>query len=97
MATTKETIENIKLVIDKAEKFKNAYFWAPPVQAAMRRKMEADNTVPKVEWTDGGDTYEAWFTVECSCRNVYAKGYYYKNGERTTLTAIRNSYKRMIA
>lgn len=33
--------------------------------------------------------------MSCSCRKVYATGYYTKDGKKTTLTAIKNSYKRL--
>lgn len=93
---SKEKLETLGWIIYTAEKFKNSYFWSSPASANQRRKMERDNSYETIEWTEGGNVYTAAFTVSCSVRNVYASGIYTKNGNKTTLTAIRNSYNRMI-
>ena len=85
----------VKDIIDIAYRMKNAYFFQPPKQASARRSYEKYYSRDLVEWTDGKDVYTAKFTVSCSCQNVYAKGEYTKNGNPTTLTAIRNSYNRI--
>ena len=90
-------IKYIADIIEKAEDFRNSYFWEPPAVANARRSYEKYHSRPEIEWTEGGHTYTAEFTVECSCRNIYAKGYYTKDGKKTTLTAIKNSYKRLAA
>lgn len=86
---------NIERIIHQAEKFKGAYFFTPPTNASARRSYEKYNSCPEITWEEGGHTYTAEFIVCCSCRNVYAAGYYTKDGNKTTLTAIRNSYKRL--
>lgn len=92
------TISNQILdIIDQAEKFRNAYFFTPPAGAKMRRSYERYNSRDEITWQDGKDTFSAAFDVTCSCSNVYAKGRYTRNGKKTTLTAIKNSYKRMAA
>lgn len=93
----KETLTTLGEIIDTAEKFKNAYFWSPPSSARGRRWMESKNSYSIIEWVESGNTYTASYNVRCSCRNVYAYGYYTKNGKTTNLTAIRNSYKRLLA
>ena len=93
----KDTISAIAKIIDQAEKFKNAYFWSAPGCAGLRRSYEKSNTIPAVEWSEGGHTYSAAYKVTCSCKNVYACGEYYRDGKRTTLTAIKNSHKRLCA
>lgn len=93
----KETINAIAEIIAQAERFRNAYFFAPPFSAGLRRSYEKNNTVPAVEWKEGGHTYSAAYRVECSCKNVYARGEYYRDGRKTTLTTIKNSYKRICA
>ncbi len=40
---TNETAQAIQTYIDLCEKFKNAYFFKPPMHASSRRKMEEDN------------------------------------------------------
>ena len=87
----------IRDIIAQAEKMRNAYFWSPPQNAAGRRNYEQYNSREKIEWVDGRDTYTAEYIVDCSCRNIYAHGEYTKNGKKTTLTAIKNSLKRLEA
>ena len=90
-----EKIIAIRGLIETAERFRNAYFWTPPCSASSRRWYEEKNTVPLITWEEGGHAYTAEYIVSCSCRNVYARGEYTRDGEKTTLTAIRNSLKRM--
>lgn len=82
-------------IIAQAEKFRNTYFFTPPGSAGMRRSYERYNSRSEITWQDGKDTFTAAFDVSCSCRNVYAKGRYTRNGRPTTLTAIKNSCRRM--
>ena len=90
-------LSDIARIINTAEKHRGAYWWSAPGSAAARRLYERENTCPEITWTEGGHEYSAAYTVQCSCRNVYAQGTYTRDGSRTTLTAIRNSYKRMAA
>lgn len=90
-----ETIEGIKAVVKMAESMRNSYFWNPPASARERRKYEDTHSVQRVEWQEGNHAYTAEFNVSCSCHYVYAKGYYTKDGNRTTLTTIKNSLKRL--
>lgn len=87
----------IEEIIEEAAKMKNAYFWEPPIKAADRRWYEEKHSHEKIEWDEGGHHYSAAYTVSCSCKNIYASGYYEKDGKKTTLTAIKNSCKRMQA
>lgn len=92
MATT---IAAIAAIIDMAEAMKNAYFFSSPSNARARRDYEEKHSIGKVEWDEGGRHYTAEYTTTCSCSNVYAKGSYTRDGKPTTLTAIRNSYRRL--
>jgi hypothetical protein len=85
----------IEKIIETAEKFRNAYFWNPPSSAGGRRSYEKYYSCPLIEWDENGHRYTAEYTVSCSCHNVYASGIYTRDGKKTTLTAIKNSYKRM--
>lgn len=89
-------IKQIKAIIDEAEKMRGAYFFTPPGSAGNRRSYERYHSHDQVEWTEGGHTYTAAYIVECSCKNVYAKGKYTRDGKTTTLTTIRNSYNRLV-
>lgn len=92
-----EIISKIETLVDTAEKFKSAYFWNPPCSASSRRSYEKKFSIPEFSWEENGHTYTAEYNVSCSCKNVYASGTYYKDGKKTTLTAIKNSLKRLSA
>ena len=85
----------IKAIIDEAETMKNSYFWKSPSTAGDRRAYERYHSHDKVEWEEGGHKYTAEYTVKCSCNNIYAYGNYTKDNNKTTLKAIKNSYKRL--
>lgn len=91
----KEIIIAVAAIIAEAETMKNAYFFYSPSSASSRRYYEKCHSHEIVEWEENGHKYTAEYTVSCSCKNVYAKGHYTKDGKDTTLTAIKNSYKRM--
>lgn len=91
------TITAIERVVNAAATMKNAYFFNPPKSAGGRRSYEKYHSAPRVEWTDGKDEFSAEFVVSCSCNNVYAYGEYFRNGKKTTLTAVKNSLKRLKA
>lgn len=91
----KEIVAAVAAIIAEAETMKNAYFFSSPASASSRRSYEKYHSHELVEWEENGHKYTAEYTVSCSCRNVYASGTYTKDGKKTTLTAIKNSYKRM--
>lgn len=90
-----ELLNAIGAIINEAETMKSAYFFNPPSSAGARRSYEKQHSHDLVEWDEKGHHYTAEYTVSCSCHNVYANGNYTKDGNKTTLTAIRNSYKRL--
>ena len=89
------TIKALDAIIKEAEYMKNAYFFTPDPTAHGRRTYEKYHSHDRIEWTENGHNYTAEFTVNCSCKNVYAYGTYTRDGKKTTLTAIRNSCKRL--
>ena len=92
-----ETVAALARLMETAEKMRNAYFFHAPGNASARRSYEKRNSVPVIRWTEGGHAYTAAYNVRCTCSSVYASGEYTKDGQKTTLTAIRNSYKRLIS
>ena len=90
-----EIIARISAIIEEAARMRNAYFFTSPMTAGERRSYERQHNHDMITWQDGKDTYTAAYTVKCSCKNVYAYGTYTKNGTKTTLTAIKNSLKRL--
>ena len=91
-----ETLAAIENIIDVAECCKNAFYWTNNGNARSRRRKEEMYNCPTVEWEDGDDQFSARYVFSQSRNHTYAHGEYYRNGERTTLTAIRNSYKRLL-
>ena len=77
------------------EKLRGAYFWTPPATAASRRLMEKDFSIGPLEWKDGGHEYSAEINVRVSVNHVYVEKYFYKDSEKTTWTAIKNSIRRV--
>lgn len=88
-------IPQIESVITLARSMKNAYFFKPSKNAGCRRAYERDHSRDLVMWKDGKTSYSAAYETICSVNNVYARGYYTKDGKPTTLTAISNSYNRL--
>lgn len=93
--TTTAITSAVAQIIEEAEAHRSAYFFRPPTSAGARRSYEKKHSVPEITWTEGGHTYSASYSVRCTCSNVYASGEYTRDGAKTTLTAIRNSLKRM--
>jgi hypothetical protein len=87
----------LETLIETAEKCRHTYFWSTDNTAGGRHAMERKYSVPEITWTEGGHDYTAEYIMQCSCAHVYSWGRYYKDGKKTTLTAIKNSYKRLVA
>lgn len=92
---TKSIINALESIIATAEKFKSAYFFTPPGNASERRSYEEHYSIPFFAFEYNGIEYTCEYRISCSCRNVYARGIYTRNGNRTTLTVIKNVLKRM--
>ena len=92
-----ETVAQLERLISVADKYAHCWFWKPACNAAGRRQEERNNTVDYFTWEDDGHVYSGEFDVTCSCKNIYAKGRYTKDGKKTTLLAVKNSYKRIKA
>lgn len=92
---TPEIIYAVANIVGEAETCKNAYFWSPGGSASTRRWNESRHNCDRIEWCEGGHTYAAAYHYRETCSCVYASGEYYRDGVKTTLTAIRNSLKRM--
>lgn len=90
-----EIYDSISHIIENAEYCKSSYFWHSSPTASQRREAEERWSVSAVAWCENGDSYTAEFCYRESCNHVYAKGYYTKNGEKTTLKAIKNSFLRL--
>lgn len=85
----REVLSICSAIIATAEKFKNAYFFSSPKNAANRRSYEKLYSIPETTFEYNGNTYTVEYNVTCSCNNVYTKGYYTRNGEPITLRTIK--------
>ena len=93
----KEVITAVHGIVDEAERMRGAYFFRPPANSYGRRRYEQEHSHTEVAWEEGGHAYTAEYCVSCSCHNVYARGTYTRDGKATTITAVKNSLKRMEA
>lgn len=92
-----EILLKLKKIFNTAEKYKNSYTWNHDNgNKTQREQREKQDSINLFEWYENGDKYTAEYTVKISRYNVYAYGTYTKNGMKTTLTAIKNSYKRLL-
>lgn len=89
-----EILNLIRQVITTAERLKNAYFWHG-VPYKSQKYYEQRDSVPEVTWEEGGHTYSAEIQTQYSNKHVYVNKYFYRDGNKTTLTAIKNSFCRM--
>ena len=95
--STSEIITKLEKLFNIAEKYKNSYTWnSDNGNMKQREWKEKQDSIDVFEWYESGDKYTAEYTVKISRYNVYAYGTYTKNGMKTTLTAIKNSYKRLL-
>ena len=83
-------------IIRNAEETQQAYFWQPCPTARQRRAAEKRRNCETVAWYENGDLFTAEFHYSESCHHVYAKGIYMKNGNKTTLKAVKASFDRLL-
>lgn len=90
------TLDDLERIILTHEQMHGHYFWNPPNTATMRRRFEKMNTHAAIGWTENDDVYTAGTICSCSCQHIYYNGVFSKNGKKTTIKAIKNSYQRML-
>lgn len=90
-------ITSIQEIVDEADRMRNAYFFTPPGKYEERCAYGARHSHDTVCWEEGGHSYTATYYVKCSRHNVYAHGYYTRDGKVTTLRAVKNSLRRLRA
>lgn len=83
----RELKQNLANAIYLHEKMKNSYFWNPPGIASQRRSYENQHSF-KFEYPG----LKVDCDTECSCKNIYYKGFFEFEGKKTTLTKIKNLY-----
>lgn len=83
-----EIAEALTDVIDTARRMRGSYYFSSPATAHERRTYERRNTCEPFRFEFAGHTYECAFETLCSCKNVYAHGKYYRDGNKVTLRAL---------
>lgn len=91
-----QTLRSLEILIGMAERMKNAYLWHAPQSACARREYETRHTIKPIKWQEGGHEYSAELVVKCSCARIYVVKNYFRDGDKVTLKAIKNSYRRMV-
>jgi hypothetical protein len=84
-------------ISQKAYYCKNVYHWTPGGTASSRRYKEALHTIEPQIFIYDGAIWELGFSYRESCSHVYAKGEYFRNGKKTTLTAVNHLLKKLEA
>ena len=79
----KRTIQEI---IDNKEKYKNCYFWRPPMSAVQRREKEFEIII---EFFLNNKKYKVLQNMTLSCKNYYFKTTVMVDGLQKTITAIK--------
>ena len=93
------TLKQIKEIIDTARYFRDCYTWyhMPVLSESERKEYEEYHTKPTVTWVEGGNTYSASYEVKMlKDSRIIARGHYTRNHEKTTLSAVVNSYNRIL-
>lgn len=93
--TRTETIRMLRILVSIADHYRNAIYMTPPANASGRRQEDYRGTVPYFEWSEGGHQFSACYKVQCTVSHIYARGVYTRDGEKTTLLAVKNSLKRL--
>ena len=73
-------------MLDNHEKYKNTYFWSPPINASGRRAMEFNESI---EFVLNGKKYSWKQDLSCSCRNVYWKSSVHVDGNKKNIRVIK--------
>ena len=82
----------INRALDNHDHLRNSYFWSPASNASGRRYDEKRYTF-KIELVDGEDTYVYYSNVQCSVRNFYYTGSFFKNGKKGDVRIFKKLLK----
>ncbi len=95
MINIQNNITELEYLFNQDRKYKKCYFWNSYGNSQDRGRRSREESIPEFSWDEGGHHYTAEFVVEYKYSYVKARGHYTKDGKKTNLTAIKNSYKRM--
>ena len=91
-----EIVSLISAIIANHEMFRSSIKRSPHTYAE-RRAFEKRYRIPEKHFEYCGHRYSVEYIVDCSGYTVYAKGLYFRDDLKTTLTTIKNVHKQLIA
>ena len=83
---------DINRALDNHDHLRNSYFWSPASNASGRRYNEKMYTF-KIEVVHEGDVYVYYSNVQCSVRNFYYTGSFFKNGKKGDVRLFKKLLK----
>lgn len=94
--TDKSYILNVlKKFVAHCNYYKGSYFWTPFRKADDRRKSEEKAEFEEVEFEYMNNNYKISASATVSCKNFYFDKVIKRNGEKTTMTVIKNLIKKL--
>jgi hypothetical protein len=88
-AISKGQRDKVERALEQHEAYRKSYFWPSRGNRRQRDRWEEANTW-SVGFTHEGVRYSYSSTLRCSAANVYYKGRFTTNGEKTTVRAFKS-------
>ena len=73
-------------IIEIHQKYKNCFFWSPPMTAAGRRKIEFEN---ELSFILKDKKYEVKQELNCSCKNMYFSTKIFVDGKKKDIRSLK--------
>lgn len=85
----------LKEFVAHCDYYKGSFFWTPYLKAADRRKSEEKAEFEEVEFEYMDNNYKISASAIVSCKHFYFDKVIKRNGEKTTMTVIKNLIKKL--
>ena len=82
----------VQKALDNHDRLKSSYFWTPAGNASSRRYDEKRYSF-SVQVAHGGSVYEYDSRVQCSAKNFYYQGAFYKDGVKGSVRLFKKLIK----
>ena len=82
----------VQKALDNHDRLKSSYFWTPAGNASSRRNDEKRYSF-NVQVVHEGNVYEYDSRVQCSARNFYYRGAFYKEGVKGSVRLFKKLIK----
>jgi hypothetical protein len=94
MPMTDKDKAQVQKALDNHDRLQNAYFWTPAGNASSRRYDEKRYSF-SVQVEHEGHDYEYDSQVQCSVKNFYYRGAFYKNGKLGDVRIFKKLIKQL--